>query len=51
MGDCDTGMPYTEIILITAATLGTVMSRCGKLVETSRGYDRARTRRANIDAV
>ena len=40
-GSCVRGMPFTEIILVTGATLRTVMSRCGELVQTSRGYSRA----------
>ena len=48
---CVRGMPYTEILLVTGATLRTVMPRCGELVQTSRGYYRAKTRRANTDAV
>jgi hypothetical protein len=51
MGDCDKDMAYTEIILIAGATLRTVLSCCGMLVETSRGNERARTCRANTDAV
>jgi hypothetical protein len=41
MAACDNGIPYTEIMLITGATLRTVLSFCGMLVETSRGYERA----------
>jgi len=50
-GSCVRGIPFTEIILVTGATLRTVMSRCGELVQTSRGILEPRNRRTNTDAV